>query len=57
MQTKKSINPEIVAAVLEYKKAIENSKKNPDNKVLKIQVSHLKYIVKSGILKEYIKNG
>ena len=53
MQTKKN-NPEIAAAVLEYRKAIENSKKNPNNKVLKIQVAHLKYIIKSLILKEYI---
>ena len=57
MQTKKLISPEIAAAVFEYKKAIENSKKNPDNKVLQIQVSHTKYIVKSIILKDFIKNG
>ena len=53
MQTKKN-NPEIAVAVLEYKNAIENSKKNPNNKILKIKVSYSKYIIKSLILKEYI---
>lgn len=56
MQTKKN-NPEIAVVVLEYKNAIENSKNNPNNKVLKIQVAHLKYIIKSLILKDFIKNG
>lgn len=54
MQTKKSAISEIAAAVLEYRKAIENSKKNPDDKILKIQVSYAKHIVKSSILKDFI---
>lgn len=57
MQTNKLINREISAAVLEYKRAIKNSKRNPENKVLKIQVSYAKYIIKSLILKDSIKNG
>jgi hypothetical protein len=55
MKNKKTVNPEIAAAVLEYIKAIENSKNNPDNKILKIKVGYVKYIIKSLILKEFIK--
>ncbi|MHB1546206.1 MAG: hypothetical protein ACYCSB_01470 [bacterium] len=39
----------------EYKKSLRLSKKYPDDKILKIQVSCDKYTIKSLILKEYIK--
>ena len=57
MQAKKLINPEINAALFKYREAIKISKNNPDDKILKIQVSFLKYIIKSLILKDFIENG
>ena len=54
MQTKKIINPELLNAILQYKRDIELSRKNPMDKILKIQVAYSKYIIKSLILKEYI---
>ena len=54
MLTKKSINPEINEALLKYKAVIKISKNNPDDKILKIQASFLKYIIKSLILKDFI---
>jgi hypothetical protein len=54
MLTKKSINPEINAALFKYIEAVKISKNNPDDKILKIQVSYLKYIIKSLILKDFI---
>ena len=57
MQVKKSINPEINMALFKYIEAVKISKNNPDDKILKIQVSCLKYIIKSLILKDFIENG
>ncbi len=57
MKTKKIINPELLNAILQYKRDMEILKKSPDDKILKIQISYSKYIVKSLILKDFIKNG
>ena len=54
MQAKKIINPEINVALFKYREAIKISKNNSDDKILKIQVSCLKYIIKSLILKDFI---
>ena len=59
MQTNKEllINPEFTSGVLQYKEALNISKKNPDDKILKIQIGYNKYIIKSLILKGFLKNG
>ena len=58
MQTnKKLINPEFITAVRQYKEAIKISKKNPDDKILKVNVNYLKYIIKSLVLKGFLNNG
>ena len=57
MQAKKIINPELLNAILQYKRDIELSRKNPMDKILKIQVAYSKYIIKSLILKDFIENG
>ena len=54
MQTKKIINPELLNAILQYKRDMKLLRKNSDDKILKIQVAYSKYIIKSLILKEYI---
>ena len=54
MQAKKIINPEINATLFKYIEAVKISKNNPDDKISQIQVSFLKYIIKSLILKDFI---
>ena len=56
MQAKKIINPEINATLFKYIEAVKISKNNPDDKISQIQVSFLKYIIKSLILKDFINN-
>ncbi len=59
MKTNKKslINFELLTAIQKYKESLRLSKKSPDDKILKIQVSYSKYIIKLLILKEFIKNG
>ncbi len=59
MQTNKKllINPELLTAIQKYKESLKLSKKNPDDKILKIQVSYLRYLIKSLILRDFLKNG
>ena len=51
----KTLNQEILPIVNRHKKSLQLSKKYPDDKILKIQVSRDKYAIKSLILKNYIK--
>ena len=39
------------------KESLNILNKNPDDKILKIQVGYNKYIIKSLILKGFLKNG
>ena len=49
------IAQEILPIISRYKKDLQLSKQNPDDKILKIQVSRDKYTIKSLILNNYIK--
>ena len=51
----KTLNQEILPIVNRYKKSLQLSKRNPDDKILKIQLSYKKYTIKSLILNNYIK--
>ena len=51
----KTLNQEILPIANRYKKYLLLSKRHPDDKILKIQVSYDKCIIKSLNLKEYLK--